>query len=128
MKKHQFKILSIDGGGIRGIIPCRILSFIEQQLGNNLSTYFDLMAGTSTGGIITLGLTKPNELGANAFTAKEMLELYTDHGGDIFGKRKRNNLSKFLGFFNDTAGELTQEVFVAKGLEDLLEKKLVQLN
>jgi uncharacterized protein len=55
MKKHAFKILSIDGGGIRGILPCTILTFIEQQIGN-LSDKCDLIAGTSTGGIIALGL------------------------------------------------------------------------
>ena len=38
MKKHQFKILSIDGGGIRGIIPCTILAFIEDQIGTLKTT------------------------------------------------------------------------------------------
>ena len=58
--KRKIKILSIDGGGIRGIIPAVILNYIEKglqtQSGNpnaTLADYFDLVAGTSTGGILS---------------------------------------------------------------------------
>lgn len=59
------RILSIDGGGIRGIIPALLLNHIKQALesqGNAkpFAQIFDLIAGTSTGGIITLGLTAPD--------------------------------------------------------------------
>ena len=53
-------ILSIDGGGIRGIIPARILELIEAKTGRPIASLFDMVAGTSTGGILALGLTKPN--------------------------------------------------------------------
>jgi len=52
------KVLSIDGGGIRGIIPAMILAEIERRTGKLTSELFDLVAGTSTGGILALGLTK----------------------------------------------------------------------
>jgi patatin-like phospholipase/acyl hydrolase len=52
----MFRILSIDGGGIKGVFPAAFLSAIEQSLGHPLADYFDLIAGTSTGGIIALGL------------------------------------------------------------------------
>ena len=60
MGKKIFKVLSIDGGGIRGLIPAMILEVIEAKVGPVCKT-FDLIAGPSTGGIIALGLTRPRE-------------------------------------------------------------------
>ena len=54
-----FTILSIDGGGFRGIIPAMILAEIERRTGHRIAEMFDLIAGTSTGGILALGLTVP---------------------------------------------------------------------
>lgn len=70
----MFKILSIDGGGIRGIIPAKILSLIEEKLNqegkeNQICDYFDLICGTSTGGIIAIGL-------ALGMRASDILSLY----------------------------------------------------
>ncbi len=70
------RILSIDGGGIRGIIPATILASIEERTGKPISQLFDLIAGTSTGGILALGLTKPNPSGKPEFTALELCKLY----------------------------------------------------
>ncbi len=55
-----FRILSIDGGGIKGIFPAAYLAEIEQRFlnGESIGNYFDLVAGTSTGGIIALALGK----------------------------------------------------------------------
>ncbi len=52
----SIKVLAIDGGGIRGIIPAVILSELQKRLGKELWQAFDLIAGTSTGGIIALGI------------------------------------------------------------------------
>ena len=52
----SIKVLSIDGGGIRGIIPAIILGELQKRLGRNVYEIFDLIAGTSTGGIIALGI------------------------------------------------------------------------
>lgn len=78
----MFKILSIDGGGIRGIIPAKILALAEQELqrtgqANRICDYFDLICGTSTGGIIAIGL-------ALGMPASEILSLYRDHAREIF--------------------------------------------
>lgn len=100
MATPKFKILSIDGGGIRGIIPCVILKAIQAQLQNApLANYFDLIAGTSTGGIITLGLTtkKPND--TKPYTATDLLELYVNEGSTIFNGRKNGNF--LLNIVND---------------------------
>lgn len=121
MHKPKFKILSIDGGGIRGIIPCVILRFIETQLGRPTSQTFDLLAGTSTGGIIALGLTKPDAQGANAFSAQAMLDLYIQHGGRIFSNRPRDFWSR-LSSIHKTTGQLFQEPYDSSHIEHILEE------
>ena len=76
---REFRILSIDGGGIRGIFPAAFLAGLEERYlgGSSVSQYFDLIAGTSTGGIIAIGL------GAG-FTACELRDLYIERGCEIF--------------------------------------------
>lgn len=74
-----FRILSIDGGGIRGILPATLLAEFEARHldGRSAGDYFDLIAGTSTGGIIALGLSV-------GMRASEILQIYIDHGEAIF--------------------------------------------
>ena len=76
---RDFRILSIDGGGIRGIFAAGVLADLEASLGAaaSIADHFDLAAGTSTGGIIALGL------GAGK-TAAEIRDLYLDRGPHIF--------------------------------------------
>jgi patatin-like phospholipase/acyl hydrolase len=79
--EKPFRILSIDGGGIRGILPATILSELEDRFtdGNSAGNYFDLITGTSTGGIIALGLSV-------GLRAKTILNLYMAHGREVFPK------------------------------------------
>lgn len=76
---RDFRILSIDGGGIKGLFPAAVLAGIEKRLlgGRSIAQYFDLITGTSTGGIIALGLSA-------GLTAGEILDLYIKYGGAIF--------------------------------------------
>lgn len=86
-------ILSLDGGGIRGIISCIILRYIEEQLQkqdnsqNKLGDYFDLVAGSSTGGLITSIMLYPDE--------KRNARYSIQKGSTVFGKRRRH----LSGFF-----------------------------
>lgn len=73
------RILSIDGGGIRGVFPAAFLTSLEADLDQPLSDYFDLISGTSTGGIIALGL-------ALGIPAKDILALYETQGPKIFSQ------------------------------------------
>lgn len=72
-------VLSIDGGGILGLYSANILKHIQEDLlgGEAFSEYFDLVTGTSTGGIIALGL-------ASGHTAEEIVAFYQKYGGEIF--------------------------------------------
>ena len=88
MSKKVFRILSIDGGGIRGIIPAMILAEIEARTGRRISQLFNMIVGTSTGGILALGLTMPRQ-GENhnnmpRYTAEELVGFYQTQGKQIF--------------------------------------------
>jgi patatin-like phospholipase/acyl hydrolase len=72
-----FKILSLDGGGIRGAFSATVLACIEEQTGARLRDYFDLITGTSTGGIIALGL-------AAGLSASDIRDFYVVDGPHIF--------------------------------------------
>ena len=73
------RILTIDGGGIRGTFPAAFLANLEQDLDQPIGSYFDLIAGTSTGGIIAIGL-------ALGLSAADILKLYEDKGPAIFAQ------------------------------------------
>ncbi|QMV46309.1 patatin [Wolbachia pipientis] len=74
-------ILSVDGGGIRGIIPAIILAEIEQRTRKTIAEIFDLMAGTSTGGIVVAGLCKKDK---PQYSANDLVEFYREYGPYIF--------------------------------------------
>ena len=78
-KDRPFRILSIDGGGICGILPASVLAELESRFlgGAPISDYFDMIAGTSTGGIIALALGK-------GMTAAQARDLYVERGDRIF--------------------------------------------
>ena len=78
-KDRDFRVLSIDGGGIRGIFPAAFLARLEERYlgGASVAQYFDLIAGTSTGGIIAMGL-------AAGLTGAELSDLYIRRGCEIF--------------------------------------------
>ncbi|EKS7869176.1 patatin-like phospholipase family protein [Bacillus cereus] len=112
-KENEFKILAIDGGGMKGVFPAKYLSDIEEQVGKPIYQYFDLIAGTSTGGIIALGL-------ANDISAKDILELYLKRGKDIFGNRRTIlPISKDSHYGNDGLIQVLQETFGDKLLKEV---------
>ena len=110
--KGIVKILSIDGGGIRGIIPAIVLTEIEKRTGRPVSQLFDLVAGTSTGGILALGLTIPKTKGAPLYTAQNLVEMYEREGRRIFS---RSLLRKLFACDN-----LTWKKYSSTGIEQVL--------
>ena len=116
------RILSIDGGGIRGIIPGQILIALEEKLqvmDNNpdarISEYFDLFAGTSTGGILTCIYLCPSEKNKKKarYTAREAVNLYMERGDEIFD----------ISFFQKlkSVGGVADEKYDEKELEEALD-------
>ncbi|MEQ8156882.1 MAG: patatin-like phospholipase family protein [Clostridiaceae bacterium] len=110
------KVLSIDGGGIRGIIPALILAEVEKRTGKRISELFDLIAGTSTGGILALGLVKPDKdcTSKPKFTADELAKLYEKEGAVIFYSDVWHKIISANGF--------VEERYPSKGIESVLEK------
>jgi patatin-like phospholipase/acyl hydrolase len=78
------RVLAIDGGGIRGIIPATVLADLELRAGRPVAELFDLVAGTSTGGILALALTAPGDDGTPRWRANEVAEIYVRDGPRIF--------------------------------------------
>ncbi len=103
MKK--IRILSLDGGGMRGIIPATVLEYVENKIieitenpNARIADYFDLVAGTSTGGILSAFYLTPSktlfkEDPISKFKASEALNFYSKEGYKIF------NASKKFGWF-----------------------------
>ncbi|MEM8993513.1 MAG: CBASS cGAMP-activated phospholipase [Acidobacteriota bacterium] len=107
------KVLAIDGGGIRGLIPALVLEAIEEKTGRPAAEIFDLVAGTSTGGILALGLARPGGGGRPAFSAGDLAELYERRGRQIFTSSGWHRLR--------SVGGLGEEKYPAAGIEQALE-------
>jgi uncharacterized protein len=119
-KIFKRRVLSIDGGGIRGIIPASILEYIEQKTGDRIANLFDMISGTSTGGIIALGLTKLNSDSPDnkepEYTAAEIKDFYRDRGKEIFTENFPGKWDeKFLcAKYNSKSKEKVLESFFGK--------------
>jgi len=106
------RILSIDGGGIRGLVPALLLAEIESRTGRRIAELFDLIAGTSTGGILALGLTIPKSPGAPLYAASQLAGMYEIQGPCIFGRSAWHRLA--------ACGNLAHEKYPAAGIEQVL--------
>ncbi len=116
--KELVKILSIDGGGIRGIIPALVLAEIEARTERRACELFDLIAGTSTGGIIALGVTVPGDERPDGTTgprwsAQDLADMYVSQGPKIFDRSCARTVVTLDG--------LVAEKYSAAGLEAALE-------
>jgi uncharacterized protein len=111
-----FRILSLDGGGIRGIIPALILADLERRTGKPITDLFDLVAGTSTGGILALGLVRPGAGGRPMYSAEEMVDLYEKDGPRIFQRQVWHRIK--------AVGNLAEEKYPSRGVDTVLEERL----
>lgn len=80
----RVRVLAIEGGGVRGIIPGRVLGALETLADRRISEMFDVIVGTSAGGMMALGLACPDEHGRPKYTAEDVTEIYRSRGDDIF--------------------------------------------
>ncbi|KAK3123671.1 hypothetical protein QOZ80_8AG0634410 [Eleusine coracana subsp. coracana] len=130
-------VLSIDGGGVRGIIPGTILAFLEEKLQEidgpdaRIADYFDVIAGTSTGGLVTAMLTAPDpkEKDRPLFAAKDINDFYLQHCPKIFPSVSNGPLGlmrsmggpKYDGeYLHDIVRKLLGETRVGEALTDIV--------
>ncbi len=141
MKK--IRVLSLDGGGIRGIIPATVLEYVEKKLieithnpNARIADYFDIIVGTSTGGILGCFYLTPNSTGgqngpSSKYTAAKALEFYSEKGSQIFNDSKRNTWLGLRQLFNATQyspqnlENIFQEEFGNLKMSELLKPCLV---
>jgi hypothetical protein len=90
------KVLAIDGGGIRGLIPALVLAEIESRTGRRMADMLDMVAGTSTGGIIACALVKPSPM-----PAAEIAAIYEDEGPEIFSRSLLKRITSVEGFLDE---------------------------
>jgi patatin-like phospholipase/acyl hydrolase len=107
-------ILSIDGGGIRGVIPATFLVEFEKRTGQPICELFDLIAGTSTGGILAATLTLPDNSDKPKYSAEQVRTAYSEYGEAIF---HRNLLRSVV-----TLGGLTMPIYSPRKLELILDQ------
>lgn len=129
------KILSIDGGGIRGIIPGQIMVALERKLQEKsgdpdarLAHYFDFFAGTSTGGILTCICLCPSEEDPTRarFSAQEAVDLYMNHGKEIFDVGFWKKLRAGKGYLDEKYGADALEKYLKNYFEDLKLSQLIK--
>jgi patatin-like phospholipase/acyl hydrolase len=117
---RKFRILSIDGGGIRGIIPAKVLEELEAQIqreqpGIKLHQYFDLICGTSTGAILAIGI-------ALGIPAKDIVKFYVENAKIIFPKWYLKILPRESRIF------LANTIYTNKELKAILNKTFTDGN
>lgn len=112
--RKRLRVLSIDGGGIRGIIPALVLAEIEDRLQTPISRVFDLIVGTSTGGILALGLTRPDASGEPMYSARALVDLYEREGPNIFTRSTWHRIRAI--------GNAVEERYSSKGIEEVLDR------
>ena len=134
----KVRILSLDGGGIRGVIPAIVLRYVEAQLQAitknphaRIADFFDLIVGTSTGGILTALYLTPNPTPSptgpvSKFSAAEVVQAYEDNAHTIFEGARRVGTKSFKRIFNatlfhsDPLQKVTRKLYGDTKLSDML--------
>jgi uncharacterized protein len=108
------RVLAIDGGGIRGLIPALVLTELERRAGRRTYEMFDLIAGTSTGGILACAVCAPDPL-----PASDLVQLYTEEGPKIFDRSLFQRIRRADGLLD----EKYDDAALDSALERFLEHK-----
>ena len=90
------RVLAIDGGGIRGLIPALVLAEVERRTGRRVADLVDMIAGTSTGGILACALGRPDPL-----PAAEIAALYVEEGPRIFDRSLLKRIGSLGGYLDE---------------------------
>lgn len=120
----RVRILSIDGGGVDGIVTLEMLKYLEEQSGQPISKQFDFITGTSTGAIITVGLLLTDNNGRPQYSADGLIAAYTDLAQKILSAplyHRLLTLNGLLGprFLNHARIVMGHDIFADRRLADL---------
>lgn len=115
---QPFKILTLSGGGYRGLFTAKVLADIEQQTGRAIRDHFDLIAGTSIGGILALAI-------ADGIPASKLVNLFVKHGEDIFRKRSSGRRIFRSPYTQDALKAQLKENFADRTLGHLDKRVLI---
>jgi uncharacterized protein len=110
----MFRILSLDGGGIKGAFTASVLATLEEDTGKSVVDHFDLIAGTSTGGILAIGL-------GLGLSAREICDFYASKGPEIFPSTSL--IQRTSGFFRQLFGPKHSHSVLRSALEEALGKR-----
>ncbi|KAL5842934.1 hypothetical protein ACOSQ3_013537 [Xanthoceras sorbifolium] len=131
-KGKNITVLSIDGGGVRGIIPATLLAFLESKFQDmdgpsaRIADYFDVVAGTSTGGLITTMLTAPDSKNHTRpiYAAKDINDFYFEHCPQIF---PQNSTIKLLSSIKNSIGSLVRQRYDGKYIRRITNQLLGEI-
>ena len=112
----MFKILSLDGGGIRGAFTAAVLAEIEDRLDQPIGNYFDLVAGTSTGGLIAAAV-------ATGMSATTIVDFYQQKGPAVFSPRPRYKPAKWTRKLAMHVARFTSQKALGLQLDGILQAK-----
>ena len=111
---NKFRILSIDGGGVRGLLAIKTLKEVERLTEKKVHELFDMIVGTSTGGMIACGLTVADEYGMPLYPLEHLEKIYIE---------ERDNIFPAPGFFSRIIGKYFNPAYKANGLESILKRE-----
>ena len=111
--KRPLRILAIDGGGIRGMLPAMVLSDLERRTNRPIIDLFDLIVGTSTGGLVALALACPDADGKPRHTARDIVRLYEVEGKRVFSRSVWHKIR--------SVGNLAEGKYPSTGIEGVLQ-------
>ncbi|MFN8415348.1 MAG: patatin-like phospholipase family protein [Cytophagaceae bacterium] len=130
---QPIKILSIDGGGIRGILPATILAYIENRIiertknpNTRIADYFDFFIGTSTGAILTSTYLYPSFEGKAKYTATEALDIYLKCGSSIFASGWLDKVRSLGGLWKERYSAVPLEKYLTLFYKDKTIKEFIK--
>jgi len=122
------KIISIDGGGIKGIVGSTILKEIESRLDKPIHEYVDVLTGTSTGGLISCGLAIPDENGNPKYNTQDIIDTYNVLGTEVFSSSFWHKVKTLWGLIGPKYPiDGLQKVLTEKFGETTLDKALIEV-
>ncbi len=132
--EKKYMILSIDGGGIRGLIPATVLVELEKMIQakrgdqRRIGDYFDFIAGTSTGGILTCLFLTPDPAHSDSarYSASQARDLYLEHGDEIFDRSIWQKITSADGLIDEKYNANELERVLKNYMQDLTVKDLIK--